>query len=76
MRLMQLASDPDPRVGKAQWIRALDVVAIGPLMIWGGVALHDRSRVAGWALGLLGVGTIALNGYNWLRWEVERRGAS
>ena len=45
-------------------------------MIWGGVALHDRSRVAGWALGLLGVGTIALNGYNWLRWEVERRGAS
>jgi hypothetical protein len=53
-------------LGKTQWIRLADVFLVGPLMIVGGVALHRRSAWAGWTLGLLGVGTIALNGFNYL----------
>lgn len=53
--------------GKSQWVRLADVVFVGPLMIWGGTALHKKSRVAGWALGIVGAATIALNGYNFIR---------
>jgi hypothetical protein len=52
---------------KAQWIRVADVVLVGPLMIVGAVALSRRHPLLGLALGLLGAGTIALNGVNYLR---------
>ncbi len=50
---------------KAQWIRLADVLIIGPLMIWGGVALTKRSPVWGVILGAMGFGTIWFNGRNW-----------
>ena len=52
---------------KPQWIRLFDVVLVGPLMFFGGIAM-SRSGRPGWGtlLGALGLGTIALNGRNWL----------
>ena len=53
---------------KAQSIRLLDVFLIGPLMIWGGKALHDQGHpVAGPLLALTGVSTIYYNGRNYVR---------
>lgn len=75
MELMRPFVNDDPTVGKAQWIRAADVLVIGPLMIAGGVALHRTLHpVAGWALGIFGVGTILLNGYNFVREGAFREG--
>lgn len=56
-----------PEVAKAQWVRALDVILIGPLMVWGGVTLAARHRLAGGALVLFGVATVWYNGRNYLR---------
>lgn len=57
---------------KAQHIRLLDVLVIGPLMIWGGYALQrEGRRVAGPALALTGLATIYYNGRNYVR--VRRR---
>jgi len=51
---------------KSQPIRLLDVFVIGPLMIWGGVALNDRGRrYAGPALAALGLTTIIYNAHNY-----------
>lgn len=61
--------EPDDWPLKSQTVRVLDVFVIGPLMLWGGVALHDRSRLAGWALGLSGLATIVYNGRNWMRYR-------
>lgn len=59
------------RVGdeiKSQAIRVLDVVAIGPLMIGGGIALDRRGHgLAGAALAVLGISTIIYNGVNYIR---------
>lgn len=55
---------------KAQPVRVLDVVLIGPLMIWGGVRAGGP---LGALLGMFGVGTIAYNAINYL--EVQRRQA-
>lgn len=52
--------------GKAQWIRLADVVFIGPLMFYGGVKLRGP---AGYTLAALGLGTVVLNGYNYLRFR-------
>jgi hypothetical protein len=50
---------------KSQGVRLLDVFLIGPLMIWGGYALHDSGhKVAGPGLGLLGFTTILYNARN------------
>lgn len=54
----------DPEHGKSQAIRLADVLFIGPLMIWGGVRLGG---VGGTTLAALGVGTIGLNGLNFIR---------
>jgi len=54
------------RAVKAQWVRAADVVLIGPLMVWGGVALGRRRRFAGALLVALGIGTVFYNGRNYL----------
>jgi hypothetical protein len=53
-------------VEKAQWIRIADVVFVGPLMIYAATRLPDRHRTAAWTLGALGIGTIVLNGANYL----------
>lgn len=56
---------------KAQWIRVADVVAIGPLMVWGGARVaRTGSPLLGAALGALGLATVAFNGYNW--WRVRQ----
>lgn len=54
-----------------QKIRILDVVLIGPLMIWGGVQAMRKSdtksgEVAGAVLAALGFATIFYNGSNYL----------
>ncbi|MCP4204254.1 MAG: hypothetical protein GY769_20245 [bacterium] len=56
--------------GKSQWIRILDVVLIGPLMISGGMALTKKSPFWGVALGAMGIGTVLFNGRNW--WVVDQ----
>ena len=56
---------------KSQQVRLLDIFAIGPLMMWGGVALDRQGHdVAGPALALLGFTTII---YNWHNYDVVRR---
>ena len=51
---------------KSQWIRFLDVVFIGPLMVWGGMQARSKSEILGYTLAALGVGTVLYNGYNYL----------
>ena len=51
---------------KTQWIRLADVLFVGPLMVYGGVALARQERpLLGVLLGALGLGTIVFNGRNW-----------
>lgn len=57
---------------KAQSVRIADVLLIGPLMIWGGTeaskaAKTDLGKNAGSALALMGLGTIAYNGVNFVK---------
>lgn len=55
---------------KSQRIRLLDVFAIGPLMVAGGVALDRRGHdLAGAALAVLGLSTVVYNGINYIRVE-------
>lgn len=51
---------------KAQPIRILDVVLIGPLMMWGGAQLRRSYPLRGDLLTLLGIATIWYNGRNYL----------
>lgn len=60
----------DPEV-KSQPVRLLDVFVIGPMMIWGGYALHATGRpVAGPVLAFWGLSTIVYNARNY---ETVRR---
>lgn len=52
---------------KAQGIRVLDVVVIGPLMMWGGWRLRQDTPVAGAALAFFGLTTVLYNARNYLR---------
>lgn len=62
---------------KAQWVRLLDVVAIGPLMTYGGLHLRDAGEEKlGNVLAVLGVLTVLYNGRNLLRVERARRAAA
>jgi hypothetical protein len=61
------------RSGKAQWVRVLDVLVIGPLMVAGGMALTDKSKLGGVALGAMGIGTVLFNARNWLLVEQAKR---
>lgn len=57
-------------VRKAQAIRLLDVFAIGPAMVAGGVLLQrSRSPVLGMFLIVTGLGTVVFNGANFIRQE-------
>ena len=53
---------------KSQNIRLLDVFAIGPLMIYGGLKLRKvkNNELAGSLLALFGLGTILYNGRNYI----------
>ena len=51
---------------KSQAVRLLDVFFIGPMMVWGGVALRSHSEIAGWTLVGLGAATVIYNGRNYL----------
>lgn len=65
----------DPEV-KSQKVRLLDVVFIGPMMIWGGHALNDRGHhIGGATLAILGLSTILYNARNFetVRLRQERR---
>ena len=46
---------------KADLIRLLDVVAIGPAMVYAGLSLRGRDRELGAFLVVTGIGTIAYN---------------
>ena len=61
--------------GKAQWIRVLDVVFIGPLMVAGGMSLTKKSPFFGVALGAMGIGTVLYNARNWWLVEEAKRAA-
>lgn len=50
--------------GKSQFVRVLDVVFIGPLMIWGGLKLRG---LGGYTLAGLGAATVIYNARNYLR---------
>lgn len=52
---------------KTQIVRVLDVVAIGPVMIWAAVSTEKLPDWARLFLGISGVATIFYNGRNWLR---------
>lgn len=53
---------------KAQRIRILDVILIGPMMMAGGHSLFRQGKsFAGMALGAFGVATIWYNGRNYVR---------
>jgi hypothetical protein len=58
----------DPNLtAKAQWVRLADVLLIGPLMVWGGLALNRANHpVAGGMLTVFGVSTVLFNGANML----------
>jgi hypothetical protein len=63
----------DPRNGKTQRIRILDVILIGPVMIYGGLELQKSHPILGPVLSLFGIATIVYNGRNYLRIREERR---
>lgn len=51
---------------KSQSVRILDVVLIGPLMMWGGAQLRKEYPLRGNLLTLLGIATIGYNARNYL----------
>jgi len=59
------------RIVKTQRIRQLDIWLIGPLMIWGGLAISNRergiSKLAGGVLAFFGASTIWYNAQNYRR---------
>lgn len=66
------AQATDAREGKSQAIRVLDVLLLGPLMIYAGTAL-TIGPVARWLLVIAGGGTIAFNAANYIRYARESR---
>lgn len=57
---------------KAQSVRILDVVLIGPLMMWGGAQIRRSYPLRGDLLTLLGIATIWYNGRNYLLIEQQK----
>lgn len=59
---------------KAQPVRVLDVLIVGPLMLYAGRKLAPTDVLLGNAMAALGLLTIVYNGNNWLRIRDEMRG--
>ena len=59
---------------KAQYVRLLDVFAIGPLMVWGGYHSMRANKPLGVLLAVLGVTTIAYNADNYAKVRRIQRG--
>lgn len=53
-----------------QPVRILDILVIGPLMLWGGLKLREENPTAGSILALFGLTTI---GYNAANYYIESR---
>lgn len=54
-------------MSKTQWVRLVDVFALGPFMVWAGVELaRTNRRHAGAWMAVFGVATIVYNGRNYL----------
>jgi len=76
-----MSNEVDPQtwrknvVAKTQAIRVLDVVLIGPLMVWGGWNMRKKAPLPANALAAIGVATIIFNGYNYLWVKDEDGGA-
>lgn len=61
---------PKQAQGKSQAIRVLDVLLIGPLMIYSALALMEARKQRDWTSGLLavfGIATVLYNARNWWR---------
>jgi hypothetical protein len=56
---------------KPDAVRLIDVFALGPLMVWGGIQSAKSNRFLGVILAAGGALTIVYNGKNWL--ESQRR---
>jgi len=52
---------------KAQWVRAVDVLALGPFMVWAGARPSSLPEWARAVLVLSGVGTVVYNGANFVK---------
>ena len=62
-------------IAKTQAIRVLDVVLIGPLMVWGGWTMRKKAPLPANARAAIGVATSIFNGYNYLWVKDEDGGA-
>lgn len=61
----------DPSDAKTQFVRVLDVLVFGPLMVY--VGLHRAPPTwLKWALLVVGIGTIIYNGINFLAIQGNR----
>ena len=57
---------------KPQLIRILDVIAIGPIMIWSGYKLQKKYIDVGDALILLGLATVGYNYLNYIKQQTTK----
>ena len=73
---MPFHADPDPAVGKSQTLRLVDVLLLGPAMIYGGWRVARGKSLPpwfGWLALWSGLGVIAYNGRNYVRLQASRR---
>lgn len=57
---------------KAQWVRLVDVILVGPVMVAAARRLRPTSPGLAGVLEVLGYLTVAYNGANYLRLEARR----
>ena len=60
---------------KSQTVRVLDIVFVGPAMIWAGVELREKQPELAVVLGFLGVATMGYNAWNFWRYNQIQDGA-
>ena len=63
----------DPRHGKAQEVRLLDVFALGPFMMWYAISSKDQPDWARLVLAFSGLMTSVYNGANYVRIRQAQR---
>lgn len=69
---MALSENENTYLELVQWVRILDVIFIGPVMIYGGLLVRDK-RVK-MALIFLGLMTVIFNAYNYYLHDKAKRG--